>query len=306
MKTIACLLTVALVGESPAPLETTAAVECSATDKRCQATRFEQKAERAATPKMRAVYLHAAQLSHLDVFDDTGDVRALCAARRAFDRSLAVEALPAKQRASFEATRAALESREKQRSVRCGPTRRPKTEAPALATGDPAKSREQPPLLASRESPASVAADPNEDALLPVRARASSSAVRPVADPQRVAEQVPGRPLLIAGGVTLSIGLTLGGVAIYTGRRALAAYQAGLDLRAEVQGAPDAAMLARDADLAAEYRRLGPAALATAIGSGVAVIAGVVMAGVGGRRRTRAGRTAWTPVPGGLALHVRF
>ena len=211
-----------------------------------------------------------------------------------------------KRGATLEATRAALDSREKQRSVRCGPTRRPKTETPALATGDTAKSSEQPPLLASRESPASVAADPNEDALLPVRARASSSAVRPVADPQRVAEQVPGRPLLIAGGVTLSIGLALGGVAIYTGRRALAAYQAGLDLRAEVQGAPDAAMLARDADLAAEYRRLGPAALATAIGSGVAVITGVVMASVGGRRRTRAARTAWTPVPGGLALHVRF
>jgi len=46
---------------------------------------------------------------------------------------------------------------------------------------------------------------------------------------------------------------------------------------------------------------------ATGIAGIVAVVVGAVMAGVGGRRLARAGsQTAWAPVPGGLAFHVRF
>ena len=330
MKTIACLLTVSLVGESPAPTPRADEIECVITDNRCQAKRFEQKAGRATTPKKQAVYLHAAHLSHLAVFDETGDVGALCAARRAFDKSLAVEGQPEGQRASFEAARAELESREKQRGARCGSARRSaKTQAPALAVkveaATSAGDEEPPPLLAMRPAAGTPVEDsvsgspseavtsapavaPGDEALLPVRSSAAASSTTPAVDPRRVgASGVPGRPLLIAGSVTLAIGLSLGGVAAYTGRRALVAYQAGVDLHEDVQGPPDAATLSRDAELEAEYRRMGPVAIGTAIGGGVAVVVGAVMAGVGGRRLARAGsQTAWAPVPGGLAFHVRF
>ncbi len=333
MKMIACLLTVSLVGESPAPTPRADEIECVITDNRCQAKRFEQKAGRATTPRKQAVYLHAAHLSHLAVFDETGDVGALCAARRAFDKSLAVEGQPEGQRASFETARVELEAREKQRGARCGSARRSaKTHAPALAAkveaAASAGDKEPPPLLTMRPASSTPVEDsvsgspseavtsaaavaPSEDTLLPVRSSAaasSASSTTPAVDPRRVGgSRVPGRPLLIAGSVTLAIGLSLGGVAAYTGRRALVAYQAGVDLHKDVQGPPDAATLARDAELEAEYRRMGPVAIGTAIGGGVAVIVGAVMAGVGGRRLARAGsQTAWAPVPGGLAFHVRF
>lgn len=332
MKTITCLLTVSLAGESPAPTPRADEIECVITDNRCQAKRFEQKAGRATTPRKQAVYLHAAHLSHLAVFDETGDVGALCAARRAFDKSLAVEGQPEGQRASFEAARAELESRERRRGARCGSARRStKTQAPAVAAKAEAAAsagdEEPPPLLTMRPASSAPVEDsvsgslseavtsaaavaPSEDTLLPVRSStaASSASSTPAVDPRRVgASRAPGRPLLIAGSVTLAIGLSLGGVAAYTGRRALAAYQAGVELHEDVQGPPDAATLARDAELAAEYRRMGPVAIGTAIGGGVAVVVGAVMAGVGGRRLARASsQTAWAPVPGGLAFHVRF
>ena len=123
MKTIACLLAVSLAGESPAPTQVAGETECVATDNRCQAKRFEQKASRAETPKMRALYLHAAHVAHLAVFDETGDVGALCAARRTFDKSLAIEGQPEGQRTAFEDARGKLESREKQRGARCGSAR---------------------------------------------------------------------------------------------------------------------------------------------------------------------------------------
>ena len=332
MKTIACLLAASLTGESPAPAEG-GETECIATDNRCQAKRFEQKAGRAETPKMRALYLHAAHFAHLAIFDETGDVGALCAARRAFDKSLAVEGQPEGQRAAFESAREKLESREQKRGARCGSTRRSvKTSAQALAgkveeaasTGD----KQPPPLLAtgptasapvadsvskspSEAIPSTGAVAPRKDTLLPVRsntAASPSSSTTPTADLRRVGtSRVPGRTLLIAGSVTLAIGLSLGGVAAYTGRRALGAYQAGVELHEDVQGPPDAATRARDAELEAEYRRMGPVAIGTAIGGGVAVVVGAVMAGVGGRRLAREGsQTAWAPVPGGLAFHVRF
>ena len=265
---------------------------------------------------MRALYLHAAHVAHLALFDETGDMGALCAARRAFDKSLAVEGQPEGQRAAFESAREKLESREQKRGARCGSTRRSaKTSAPALAakveeaasTGD----EEPPPLLATGPTAGAPVADSVSES--PSEAITSTAAVAPSKDtllpvPRRVGtSRAPGRPLLIAGSVTLAIGLSLGGIAAYTGRRALGAYQAGVELHEDVQGPPDAAMLAKDAVLEAEYRRMGPAAIGTAIGGGVAVIAGAVMAGVGGRRLARAGsQTAWAPIPGGLAFHVRF
>ena len=330
MKMIACLLTVSLVGESPAPTPRADESECVITDNRCQAKRFEQKASRAETPKKRALYLHAAHVAHLAVFDETGDVGALCAARRTFDKSLAIEGQPEGQRTAFEDARGTLESREKQRGARCGSARRSaKTQAPALAVkveaATSAGDEEPPPWLAMRPAAGTPVEDsvsgspseavtsapavaPGDEALLPVRSSAAASSTTPAVDPRRVGgSRVPGRPLLIAGSVTLAIGLSFGGVAAYTGRRALVAYQAGVDLHEDVQGPPNAATLARDAELEAEYRRMGPVAIGTAIGGGVAVVVGAVMAGVGGRRLARAGsQTAWAPVPGGLAFHVRF
>jgi hypothetical protein len=140
----------------------------------------------------------------------------------------------------------------------------------------------------------------------PIEAPASVSAEkRPTQD--RARSRVPGRPLLIAGSVALALGVTLGAVALYSRHQALATYQEGLDLREQVPGAPDAETLARDADLETDYGRMGQVATGTAIGGGVALLAGAVMVAIGGRRLARRGsQTAWAPRSGGLAFHVRF
>ncbi|MBK8263514.1 MAG: hypothetical protein IPK80_19520 [Nannocystis sp.] len=90
--------------------------------------------------------------------------------------------------------------------------------------------------------------------------------------------------MLITGSVALALGVTLGAVALYSRHQALATYQAGLDLREQVPGAPDAETLARDADLETDYGRMGQVATGTAIGGGVALLAGAVMVAIGGQK----------------------
>ncbi|MBK8265159.1 MAG: hypothetical protein IPK80_27995 [Nannocystis sp.] len=296
---------------------------CELADHTCQAERWQRKAASATSPKFKAVYLHAAFLSYLARFDESGDTRALCSAHRALHRSLEIEDQPAEQRTSFEAARAELVSREKQRGVRCGSGQRAsKSKAPIVATvGEPATPTNEldppPAFLTSTtgadegttSGPMPLAGDVAESEprkAEPIEAPASVSAERrPTQDRARL--RVPGRPLLIAGSVALALGVTLGAVALYSRHQALAAYQAGLDLREQVPGAPDAETLARDADLETDYGRMGQVATGTAIGGGVALLAGAVMVAIGGRRLARRGsQTAWAPRSGGLAFHVRF
>jgi hypothetical protein len=331
---IACFLAALLAVEGPASATTSDKVSCDVTDNRCKAKDFERQAEQASSPSQRALYLQAAYRSYMGLHKKTGKVRDLCEARRAFEASLAVKGLPASQRASFEEGRAELESREQQSNAQCGNSAKrrarataarsaekpaPKPEAVmAAAAPEPetAASVAAPETLIATESEARAADEPPD--LLPVRSEKKRSArpraeaaVRPEALPPSPAPVAApprhGRPLVIAGSVTLGLGLSLAGVAGYAGRRALEAHRAGVELHNEVQGPPDEAARAEDAALEREYRKMGSLALGTAVVGGAAVIVGTALVAVGGRRLARtASSTALVPFPGGLAFHARF
>lgn len=320
MSMIACFLAALLAMEGPAPATTSDKASCDVTDNRCKAKDFERQAEQASSPSQRALYLQAAYRSYMGLHKKTGKVGDLCEARRAFEESLAVEGLSASQRASFEEGRAELESRERQSNARCGTSakRRARTAAPFRAE-TPAP-EPQPLMAAAAAEPETLARASVEPLdLLPVSAgnrgsprpraevglrpeESSSPSPAPVAAPPR-----HGRPLVIAGSVTLGLGLSLAGVAGYAGGRALEAHRAGVELHNEVQGPPDEAARAEDAALEREYRRMGSLALGTAIAGGAAVIVGTALVAVGGRRLARtASSTALVPFPGGLAFRARF
>ena len=314
--------------------------ECPIGDNACEAARFEERARASKTPKERALRLHGAYLSYLSLYDKTGDVQHLCNARRTFEASVSIQGQPESQRASFEVERPKLKQREATRGVRCGETRaRTTNEAPRVATAAPPRAVGRPgetapsaaapsptspvpasslapapsasptpaPSSATPPTPASARPRPSVALLEPEPAASRPDPLLPVPRPRRAPESRPGRPLVVAGGATLGLGMALAGVAGYAGGRALIAYREAVALHDSVVGPPDVGARARDQALAAEFRTMNALALGTALTGGAAVIVGVVMSAVGGRRLARAGsRTALFPAPGGLALRARF
>ena len=309
MTSIAFPLAVLLALQGVTP-STTRTRECEPTDNRCKAALFVRRAAAAVLPKERALYLHAAHRSYLALFDQTGEVKDLCAARRTYDQSLAIKGQPESQRASFAARQADLTSREHERGVRCGRAakRDPKPEPRIVATAP----QEAPPVVLDTQ-PALDSIEPREsqpDALLPVVARARPPlVVRPPSPPPRadVQDAQPGRRLVIAGGVSLGVGLVLTGAAGYLGGQLLGTWRDSRALHdaAGPLGTEDQA--ARDAALASDYQRLRAPTLAMAFVGGSTLIVGAVLVGVGARRLARvASRAALLPMPGGLAIHTRF
>lgn len=335
MNVIACALAALLASQGPASAATTGGASCDVTDNRCKAERFERQAAQASSPKQRALYLHAAYRSYMGLYKETADARDLCEARRTFDQSLAVEGLSADQRASFEEGRAELEARERKANARCrraarpqaraassksvegtAPKTSPRSTAPAVVEPDTQATGRDEPTVGKDQ--AAAGRDEGAD-LLPVSAAPRSSRPPPLeravqprdpsppSPPPAPAPLRPGRPLLIAGGVTLGLGLSLVGLAGYAGHRARVAHREGVELHEEVQGPPDDEARATDVALEREYRRMGTMALGTAIAGGVAVLVGTALVAVGGRRVARFGSsTAFVPVFGGLAFHARF
>lgn len=314
MTVIASSLAVMLALQGAAP--SSPSEKCQVTDNRCKAEQFVQRAAAAASPRHRALYLHAAHRSYLALFDQTGEVRDLCAARRTFDQSLAIEDQPDSQRASFEAVRQDLTSRERATGARCSsPSKRPAKAAEPPQTPDP-------PLLVAEPSPAPDAqpatAEPARrmvepaptpdpaDALLAVPSR-PRPAPAPAVAPTLANDAPPGRRLVIAGGLTLGAGLALTGLAASMGSRLIDTRRKALDLADTVEGFATEAQLAEGDRLENDYRRQGPQTLALALAAGTTVVVAAVLLGVGGRRMARAAsRTALVPVPGGLAFHARF
>ena len=117
--------------------------------------------------------------------------------------------------------------------------------------------------------------------------------------------RLPGRRLLIAGGLSLAAGLALTGTATYAGARALGARQTGL-ASMTLEATPD--RLNRNTALEADYRQFGPVAVATGIVGGAAVVAAVVMLCVGARRKARAteGEPILMPIRTGLLVTLKF
>jgi hypothetical protein len=321
---IALILSLAtMLGPEAAPADR----KCEPTDNRCKAELFVSRAKKASTAELCAQYLHAAHRSYLFLYDQTGEARDLCTARRVLEQGLAVEGLSDAQHAAFGATQKDLVSRERAAGVRCaGIPRRPqRKEPPAVAAkhatkepptatapiseiqpvtaeapaGSPPDGRPLAPRVAMLEPHTAGPAD--GDALLPVP-RA------PAAPRPSVREEVrPGRGLVIAGGVGLGVGLALGGVAGFLGGRLVETVDEARALKGQVDGYATDDQLAEDAALMQEYRRLGPPTLALALAGGSTLVVSAVLLGVGGRRMARAAsRTALVPVPGGLAFRARF
>lgn len=313
---------------------TAAQADCLPDDNGCKAKRSEQRAASAPTPDQRATYLRSAHRSYLFLFDKTGDVLDLCSARRTFDASLAVKDQSADERARTRVLRDDLIARERKTDATCKDVAKQRRASksdtpPVVATGSDRKAPavdppartdltgEPPPLLthaamsepapehalppsASHPPPPSPSR-PDDMMFMPIPSRRAPS--KPHAD-----GPLPGRGLLIAGGVTLGAGVVLTVAAGYLGRRSTEArqqYFAIVDMVGGGFGTDDQDAAA--AGLFHDYNVMRPQALALGVAGGATIVLAAVLAGLGGRRMARAAsRTALVPVPGGLALHARF
>lgn len=317
------LLAVLLALETSTPA--VVAVDCQVTDKRCKAQRSERRAATAPLAEQRALYLLSAYRSYAFLFDEAGDVRDLCAARRVLDASLAVEGQSTAQRASAEAAQVELVAREGKSGARCGRlsrSRRVQKPAPppplAMKATDPPASSGDGATVAGDPAPALLTDEPTTtttSVALDSHARAQPDpAVALMPIPTRGMPAVPrdqaprpGRRLVIAGGITLGVGVALTATAGYMGRRMTAKRQAYFDLHDTVDGVATLDQEAMGDHLLREYRAMWPQTLALAVAGGTTIVVAAVLAGVGGRRLAHtATRAALIPIPGGLALHARF
>lgn len=322
MTATACALAALLTFE--AATAPAAKDECELADHRCKAVLFEGRAANAASAEHRAVYLFNAHRLYMRLFDQSGAMRDLCAARRTIDASLAIEGQSPSLRAKSEALRADLLAREKQQDARCGSVskqRRVKpADAPLVARGSqlpagPTPDEPTPPLLAKPEPSAASEAgartsalqlladadtastQPAEVTLLPVEARQ--------VDVPRAPR--PGRGLVIAGGVTLGVGAALAAGAGLAGRRMSDTSREIIALSEQVDGYATADQAARDASLRSDHEAQRHQRLALALGSGATIVVAMILAGVGGRRMARAAsQSAFIPAPGGLVFRFRF
>jgi hypothetical protein len=321
---IACSLAVMLVLEA-APAGPS---DCPVTDNRCKAERFVQRAATATSSALRAKYLEAAHGSFLASYDTSRDVRDLCAARQTFDQTLAALGTETATK-RLEPLERELEKREQARRPRCAPGPRKTPNAPVVA-------RARPPIETSPASPAAgltptpasksevpstTAPSPERD-LMPVSTAQRAPTTRGIsqASPAIALADAPGptaptrlnpsradRRLVIAGSVTLALGLSLVGVAGYAGSQRIEARRASLELLADAQGHATAEQTAQDLALRDTYRMMGHLALGTSLAGGAAVLVGTTLAVIGGRRLARvARRLALGPLPGGLVIHARF
>jgi hypothetical protein len=327
-----CILVAVLAQAEPA-------AECQRDDNACKARRHERRAEAATTPEDRAYYLHLAHRSYLFSFDRSRDTADLCAARRNFDASLAVEGQSMKQRESTVAVEKDLQAREGAAHTSCRrqdrKSQRARTSEPPtrIAAASPDELRSDLPVHAQAVGTNVTPGDLDELRWDPLRAQAvekaqgdsaaplaelaatqapaipthlvSTDALMPV--PSRRASPRSGRGLVIAGGASLGVGLALAGVAGYLGGRTLDARRQAAALGGTVDGYADDAQLAQDQQLTRDYEQRGTQTLALALVGGTTIVVAAVLLGVGGRRMARvATRTSLAPVPGGLVFSARF
>jgi hypothetical protein len=305
-----------------------ALAKCEPTDNRCKAELFVRRAEKAESDEQRALYYNVAHRAYLALFDKTGEARHLCEARRLYNKSVAIKNQPAEQRAGFKKLKGDLTSREREAGVRCGPA--PKQPQAAAVAGDTPPETRTTPDAAETSTPADTSteastnpqvdsAEPSPETPTSSPDASSSTAEAPPDEPKAVhlpdshqpprdaTPPRPGRNLVIAGGVTLGLGLVLAGVATYTGASLLDTRRQAHALIGTIDGYATDEQLAQDAALRREYERLAPQTLAFALAGGASMVVGAVLLGVGGRRMTRKpSQTALVPVPGGLAFRARF
>jgi len=330
MTALALFAVVLVLNGAASPATTT---DCTPTDHGCKAKRSEQRAASATRPDEQATYLRSAHLSYLSLFDESGDVLDLCSARRAFDESLAVKEQSADERARTKRLRGDLVAREREAKTSCkGAVKQRRVSrsdtSPVVASATSPKAPrvdllahvaeltiEPSPLLTSAARPETPPAPPSaahrpqppsandprpDEPLMQIPARRAP----PKPDTDGLS---PGRGLVIAGSITLGAGVVLTAVAGHMGRRMNETRQEYFAIVDSVDGFASPDQDATAADLFRDYNAMRTQTLSLAFAGGTTIVLAAVLAGVGGRRMARAAsRTAFVPVPGGLAVHTRF
>lgn len=336
MSATACTLSALLMFEAAA--STPATQECPLTDNRCKASLYERRASTAPNAAQRAQYLYTAYRSYLFLFEKTDDPRDLCAARRSLDASLAVADQPQAQRAVSETMRQDLVTRERNAGADCkSVARRPrarKTSTPLVARRpDPAppvppsdpptqvvdRGPSTTPAPADRGSSTtpSPAVEHTRTELLAVLDRRETMAeqapdLMPVAARHMTPERPsiaarPGRGLVIAGGVTLGVGVALTAAAGVVGRQTVDTRHQIIALGNSVDGYATTDQDTQDNALRGDYGALRTRTAGLALAAGATVLLAVILTSIGGRRMARAAsRTALVPAPGGLVFRARF
>jgi hypothetical protein len=303
---------------------------CAADDLQCSAPAFAAAARRATSNAQRVQYLYFAHRAYLALSDKQpkGRVasRDLCQAHRLLEQALALPETPLRGRivASERETLARLTHKK----VQCKAPKPGNKDRPLVAAADPpaeqrsAAATDEPstnPAGTTAESqtdddvavaasrladldrwrPTTVHLEPDTD-LMPVAARHVSTE-RPASAPR------PGRGLVIAGGVTLGVGVALTTAAGFMGRRMVDTRREIVALGHNVDGYATTDQNTRDDALRGDYRATQTRTMTLALAGGATVLVAVILTSIGGRRMARAAsRTALVPAPGGLVFHARF
>ena len=174
----------------------------------------------------------------------------------------------------------------------------PRDAAPAPVTS--------PPVVSLDTTLANATA--STDDLMPVIARAGVMPRRLDGPPQQPGRQPPpGRRLVIAGSVSLGLGLVITGVAGFMGGHMINNWRESRRLHAGAGSYGTDTESKQDVALAKEYDRLRIPTITTAVIGASTVIVGAVLVGVGAKRLARlTSRTAILPMPGGVAFRARF
>ena len=303
---------------------------CAADDLQCSAPAFAAAARRATSDAQRVQYLYFAHRAYLALSDKPrkGRVasRDLCQAHRLLEQALALPETPLHGRivASERETLARLTTKK----VQCKAPKPGTKERPLVAAAPPpGELRSDAAQNEPSTIPAGIAAEPQMDDdivvagsklpdldgwppttvypqpdtdLMPVSARRVKTE-RPASAPR------PGRGLVIAGGVTLGVGVAFTTAAGFMGRRMVNTRREIVALGNSVDGYATTDQNTQDDALRGDYRATQTRTLALALAGGATVLVAVILTSIGGRKMARAAsRTALVPAPGGLVFHARF
>lgn len=321
-----------------------APAQCDYANHECQAARYIELAREDRDHASRVQRLYMAHREYLYLFDATHKREALCRARNVLSEALALKPTPSQLVERFRKSGDDTTAREHKAGIDCAPRKKSastnerrlaskprvdrqdaksetQTPAPTIAAVteadavEPSAPAEAPPpfLPVAASVPVAVPgrvasiADPAPDDLAPVAARSTGPTRMPPALPRQDREHTRSRGLVIAGGMTLSVGLALTGAAGNMGGRLLDTWRDSQALHDEAGPFGTEDQAAKDAALASDYQRLRAPTLAMAIVGGSTLIVGAVLVGIGAKRLVRvASRTALLPMPGGLAFRARF
>ncbi len=315
-RTILPPMLIAALTLAPSTPAKAAPARCGTSDHRCQARDFGRQAAAAEDASRRALFWHASYEAYANLYEKTGDPKDLCAARKANARSLRVGEVSESQRSLYRQARAKIQARDP--NISCARARNvgsaPLATQPPAPTNRVAKAPDAPAPPPAQVSPR---AEPTPEQAEPLRAPPLDQA----ASPTRQLAPPPARPsspsmesasrhrqsptMMIAGGLALAAGASLGGFAVHARSRALDHYRASLALHEGVDGEPSEADRIKDQALREEFDAQRSLAIGTAIVGGATMVVGAVLLGVGARRPPRSPH-AWLPTGRGLAFRARF